>query len=433
MANFGIVLPMDKTFTPTHAKGTVTIPGSKSQTIRALLIAALSGEQSTIINALDSHDTQSCMNLCTQIGAKLTWNADHTSLFCDASNVKNICDDITLDCGNSGTTLYLATGMLASLPRKFTFSGDEQLQRRPVGPLLDALETLGAQVERMNGNYPPFSIQGPLAGGACTIECPTSQYLSGLLLACSLAKGDCEITVPLLYEKPYVSLTLQWLDEQKIRYEISPDFQKAKVYGNQHFKGFSAMVTGDFSSASFFFCMAAIGKTTISVRGLNQDDVQGDKKILDILETMGCSVVWEGKQVTVTGPKALKGGIFDLNAMPDTLPILSVTACFAEEDVSLVNVPQARIKETDRIAVMHEELEKIGAVIDEHEDGMTIHAGHPLTGGTVCGHDDHRVIMALAVASIAASGPINLLGVDAAAITFPTFFDLFDSITGDTI
>jgi 3-phosphoshikimate 1-carboxyvinyltransferase len=424
---------MDKTFTQTHAKGSITIPGSKSQTIRALLIATLSGEQSTIINALDSQDTQSCMNLCTQIGAKLIWNADHTTLSCDASQVGSATEDITLDCGNSGTTLYLATGMLASLPRKITFNGDEQLQRRPVGPLLKALEDLGAKVERLHGNYPPFSIKGPILGGSCSIECPTSQYLSGLLLACSLAKGDCDITVPLLYEKPYVSLTLQWLNEQKIRYEITPDFQKAKVFANQRFKGFQSMVTGDFSSASFFFCMAAIGKTKISVQGLNQDDVQGDKQILEVLKTMGCSVLWEGTTVTVQGPEVLKGGTFDLNAMPDTLPILAVTACFAQEDVSLVNVPQARIKETDRIAVMHEELEKLGAVIDEQDDGMTIHTGHPLTGGTVCGHDDHRVIMALAAASIAIPGKIQLLGIDAAAITFPAFFDLFDSITGDTL
>jgi 3-phosphoshikimate 1-carboxyvinyltransferase len=321
--------------------------------------------------------------------------------------------------------------MLASLPNTWTFTGDEQLQKRPIGPLLDALEALGATIERKNGNYPPFSIKGPLKGGICTIDCPTSQYLSGLLLSCSLAKGDCDITVPLLYEKPYVALTLQWLNEQNIRYDISQDFQKAKVYGNQAFKGFDTMVTGDFSSASFFFCLAAIGNSEVAVSGLNREDVQGDKKILDILEAMGCAVTWEGKTVRVRGPKVLKGGTFDLNTMPDALPVLAVTACFAQEDVSLVNVPQARIKETDRIAVMHEELERLGAVIEEQEDGMTIKSGHPLSGGTVYGHDDHRVIMALAVASTAIQQQVKLIGIEAASVTFPTFFDLFDSITGD--
>ncbi|WP_320129469.1 3-phosphoshikimate 1-carboxyvinyltransferase [uncultured Sphaerochaeta sp.] len=424
---------MDKTFVPTPVGGTITIPGSKSQTIRALLIATLSGETSIIHNALDSQDTQSCMDLCTQLGAVLTWNDNHDTLNCNATKIKNLKGSHTLDCGNSGTTLYLATGMLASLPGIFTFTGDGQLQKRPIGPLLDALEALGATIVRKNGTFPPFSIEGPLRGGSCSIECPTSQYLSGLLLACCLSKGDCNINVPLLYEKPYVNLTLQWMNEQNLYYEISADLQKAKTFGNQHFKGFEAMVTGDFSSASFFFCMAAIGKTKISVKGLNAQDVQGDKKILDILSQMGCTVTWEDTTVTLEGPQQLKGGTFDLNSMPDTLPILAVTACFAQEDVHLVNVPQARIKETDRIAVMHEELARLGAQIEEQEDGMTIKAGHPLHGGTVYGHDDHRVIMALSAASIALKDRLHLIGIDAASITFPSFFNLFDSIRGDVL
>jgi 3-phosphoshikimate 1-carboxyvinyltransferase len=421
---------MDKILNATNAGGTITIPGSKSQTIRALLIATFSREISTISNALDSQDTRSCMHLCSQIGARLSWNDDHTVLHCDATAVGTSGRSLELDCGNSGTTLYLAAGLLASSDTGHTLTGDSQLQRRPVGPLLQALETLGATVIRKNGEFPPFFVKGPLRGGQVSISCPTSQYLSSLLLACPLAAADTVIDIPLLYERPYVDMTLRWLEEQQIACTIDQEYKRAWIGGNQQYHGLKALVPGDFSSASFFFCMAAIGKTTISVGGLDRNDSQGDKQILEVLETMGCTVQWDGNTVTVSGPRHLAGGTFDLNAMPDTLPILAATACFAEEDVSLVNVAQARIKETDRIAVMHEELGKLGAVIVEQEDGMTIKAGHKLVGTTVCGHDDHRVIMALAAASIAIEPGIRIAGTDAAAITFPTFFDLFDSITG---
>ena len=428
---FAIVCPMDRSFKPVNACGNVLIPGSKSQTIRALLIATLSGGKSIIENALDSQDTVSCIDLCRQLGAEIHFNEGHTTLFCDASHVFDSKEEITVDCGNSGTTLTLAAGMVPSLARKITFTGDNQLQNRPVGALLQALEDLGAKVERHNGEYPPFSIQGPLKGGTCTISCPTSQYLSALLLGSPLSLADTEIHVPLLYEKPYVALTLGWMEMQGINYEISPNFQHAKIKGNQHYHPITTLVTGDFSSASFFFCMAAISKSTITVDGLDFNDVQGDKKILDILQEMGCTIVWNGNSVSVTGNDSLHGGSFDLNEIPDTLPALAVTACFASDDVHLTNVPQARIKETDRIAVMNKELTALGASIEESPDGMTIKAGHPLHGGIVHGHDDHRVIMALSMISCAISDTMTIQGIDAAGVTFPSFFPLFDSITGE--
>ncbi|MFA6688941.1 MAG: 3-phosphoshikimate 1-carboxyvinyltransferase [Sphaerochaetaceae bacterium] len=423
---------MDRTLVPTTVQGTIRIPASKSQTIRALLIATLADGISTIRNPLDSQDTGSCVTVCELLGASIDWNKADDIITLDSRHVvRGGGPLVTVDCGNSGTTLYLAAGMTAALGRTVRFTGDVQLCNRPIGPLLDSLSELGATVEyEGRQGYPPFTIAGPLRGGRTTIECETSQYLSGLLLACSIASGDSHIEVPLLHEKPYVGITLSWLDKQGIRYRNSEDLQHFDVPGGQEYKPFDELITGDFSSASFFFCAAAICGTTVTVEGLDQQDPQGDKRILDILDRMGCTVRWHGKSVSVTGPAdgRLSGGTFDLNSMPDALPILAVTACFADSQVRIVNVPQARIKETDRIAVMHTNLATLGAIISEQPDGLTIEGGHGLAGGSVDGFDDHRIIMAMAIASLRCASPLMIRGIEAAAVTFPTFFSLLESL-----
>ncbi len=428
---------MDITLKPTPVGGTITIPASKSQTIRALLLATFANGTSIIHNPLDSQDTRSCMLACKAFGAELTPLPTQTDTGVHALRVLGFGLPIrpaTIDCGNSGTTLYLAAGMAANSPHTITFTGDDQLRKRPIGNLLTSLADLGATITGTQGGvralYPPFSIQGPLIGGKTSITCHTSQHLSALLLGAPLAKCDSDIEVPLLNEKPYVHITLAWLRAQGINYTHNEDLSHFTIPGGQSFKPFEAMVNGDFSSAAFFFCAAAISGGTITVQGLDRNDPQGDKEILPILEAMGCTICWQGNAVTVTGPcmGSLKGGDFDLNAMPDALPILAVTACFAKGTTKLGNVPQARIKETDRIAVMHQNLTALGAKVEELPDALVIHGTGTLKGGECDGFDDHRIIMAIAVASLACSDSITIHGIDAVDVTFPTFFQLLDSI-----
>lgn len=476
----------------------IRIPGSKSQTIRALLIAAFSPGTTAIRSPLDSGDTRSCLEACRSFGAsiseeagiwKVTGIMDHRM-----TQEENI--PLLVDVGNSGTTLYLGLGLAAALGRPLIFTGDEQIRKRPVVNLTRALEDLGAfcsfsldEIQDIYGDTyaigsgdlkkiaelepaltsgaAPCLIHGPLTGGETSIECPTSQYLSSLLLAAPLAEDTSSIHVPLLHERPYAEMTLRWLDDQGIKYSCSDDFSEFTVEGGQAYHSFDAAVSGDFSSASFFFCAAAITGSSMVFSGLDPHDPQGDKAVLQLLESMGCSVSWEyagadgeeapqddaagggnsggtglvggandaasaaGEQLlTVSGP--VKGELqpldADLNAIPDALPILAMTACFARGTSYLRNVPQARIKETDRIAVMRRELEKLGAEMEELEDGLIIHGKGFLDGGQVEGHGDHRVIMSLAVAGLAARGEIEIQGTDAAAITFPTFFTLLDEI-----
>lgn len=416
-----------KTMKPSAISGEISIPASKSQTIRALLIAAFSKEKSVIRNPLVSSDTLSCVNAIRALGASVEFNEDSSVCYVDASALE-CSKDVTIDAGNSGTTEYLLLGLAASLGGRITITGDEQLRSRPAGPLAKALEDLGAEVKADCGK-PPVSIKGPLRGGSTVIECKTSQYLSSLLLASPLASSDCRIDCSLLYEKPYVELTLGWLREQGIEFTISDDLEHASVKGGQRYRGFDKLITGDFSSASFFAAAAAITGCTLTISGLDRYDKQGDKAILDILQAMGAGIEWKsGSSVTVKGPERLKGGEFDLNAIPDTLPILAVTGAFAHGDVHLTNAPQARIKETDRIRTMVENLRALGADVEEEEDGMLIHGKGRLDGGEAKGFGDHRIIMALAIGALKAEKGITIDDTDAVSVTFPTFFSLYDRI-----
>lgn len=412
---------------PAKPCGKIEIPASKSQTIRAFLLACFAKGKSIIRHPLLSSDTISCIDAVKALGAKVEFSKDGSICYVD-STVLNLREEgITIDAGNSGTTEYLLLGLAASLGIPVTITGDKQLLSRPVGPLSAALSDLGATINESDG-LPPVTIKGPLKGGCTVIECRTSQYLSSLLLAAPLAEGDTQIDCPLLYEKPYVRMTLEWLDKEGIVYEISDDLEHAKIKGNQKYRPFDEYIAGDFSSASFFFAMAAISKSSVTVKGLNRNDPQGDKEILTVLEKMGCLVEWNGNEVTVTGPEKLTGGEFDLNSMPDTLPILSIVAAFATEDVHLTNVPQARIKETDRISTMCSNLKLLGANVEEEDDGILIHGKGSLRGGSASGYGDHRIIMALASAASGTDESVYIDDIKAASVTFPTFFKLYESI-----
>ena len=406
--------------------GKIIIPSSKSQTIRALLISVFSRGVSYIKHPLISDDTESCINAVKAMGADVSI-LENGDITVDATYAFSDMDELSIDAGNSGTTEYLSLPMLSSLGIQVNIDGDEMLRKRPLKPLLDALESLGAETESTNG-FPPASIRGPLDGGECTIECKTSQYLSGLLLGAPLAIGDCHIKCSVLFEKPYVKMTLKWLDDQGIKYRISDDLEEVWVKGGQSYKPLDTYIEGDFSSASFFFVAAAIHGTEVTVEGLDKNSTQGDKEILNILEKMGCSIKWNGMAVTVKGPEKLKGGVFDLNAIPDTLPALSVAAAFAEGDTILGNVEQARIKETDRIKVMRENLNELGVEAEERRDALVVHGNGSVKGGKAKGYGDHRVIMALAILGTRTEEKTEIDDVSAASVTFPTFFDLLENL-----
>lgn len=415
---------MNKTLRRRAKSATIKIVSSKSHTIRALLIAAFASGESIIHNPLESEDTTACIAVCRALGATISYTNNSIKVV----GAKELPPKVDVDCQNSGTTLYLAAGLAATTASEVTLRGDEQLNARPLRELLDALTALGARVTSERYGYPPFTIRGPLLGGKTSIECHSSQFLSALLLATPLAQGSTTLEIPLLNERPYVEMTCAWLDEQKVTYAASPTLDHFFIKGGESYTPFEATIGGDYSSAAFFFCAAAISGTSIKVEGLQRNDSQGDKELLTILEEMGCKVEWDDEGVTVTGGK-LAGGNWDLNAIPDTLPILAVTAAFAHTESRLYNVPQARIKETDRIATMVANLRALGGDVEEGGDYLIIRGKGHLKGGNVKGFGDHRIIMAMAIASLGTQEPVTIDSVDAVAVTFPTFFTLFNQIS----
>jgi 3-phosphoshikimate 1-carboxyvinyltransferase len=426
------------------------------------LIASLAGGDSEIIAPLDSLDTRSCADACRAFGAVVTErrtrdiqcpnlpDKDDTRLAAYTVHGNNgfkggDCRH-SIDVGNSGTTLYLALAAAGLGSEPFEFTGDEQIQRRSAAPLLEALAGLGMRAVSVNGNgCAPIVIQGPWKGGRVTLPCPTSQYLSAILLAAPLAPAGAvtEIAVPLLNERPYIEMTLSYLDAQGIPWKAESDFSRFVIPGGAAWKPFARPVPGDFSSAAFPACAAAISGGAVTILGLDPNALQGDKFFLEILAGMGCTVNWEqipGKadatnkvaapeyRLTVSRSGPLRGGSFDLNATPDLLPAAAVTAAFAEGDTALVNVAHARIKETDRIAVMATELAKLGVRSTERPDGLIVHGGGAAeSGGVINGHGDHRIVMAFAAAALGAKAPIVIDSAESAAVTYPGFLELLQA------
>ncbi|MBW7989571.1 MAG: 3-phosphoshikimate 1-carboxyvinyltransferase [Planctomycetes bacterium] len=408
-------------------KGTVLIPGSKSHTIRAVAVASLAAGESLIHNPLDSSDTQAAVACYRALGAEI--NTSDPRLWKVIGTGGKIHTPLKIiDVGNSGTTLRIAMGSasLARAGQTISFTGDEQIQTRPVGPLIDALGELGAKCTSLKNNGKvPVEITGKLTGGKTAIAAATSQYLSSLLLCAPLASKDTEIDVTLLNEPGYVQMTLDWLDKQQIEYD-NQQMRTFKIKGNQSYKAFDATIPADFSSATFFLCAAAISAEQVTLLGLDFTDSQPDKAVVDYLKAMGADISIGPNSVTVKAA-TLKGAELDMNKTPDALPAMAVTAAFAKGSTKLLNVPQARSKETDRIKCMAEELKKMDIDVEELPDGLIIGSSQPKPA-ELHGWADHRIVMALSLAGMNMDAQCSIDTAEAISVTFPGYVELMKGL-----
>jgi 3-phosphoshikimate 1-carboxyvinyltransferase len=291
------------------------------------------------------------------------------------------------------------------------------------------MKDLGGDAFSTRGNdMAPVVVRGRLKGGRTELDAFTSQYLSSLLIHAPLLEQDTEIIVTRLNERPYAEMTTWWLDSQGIEY-VNEDFKRIKIKGRQGYRAFNTEIPGDFSSATFFMVLAAVSGEEFVFKNLDMTDPQGDKMVLRYLEEMGAAVTCREDGIVIRG-NGLKGIEIDMNSTPDALPAMAVAGCFAQGETRLVNVPQARVKETDRIHVMCTELAKMGADIEELPDGLIIRESR-LKGCRVTGHGDHRVVMALTVAGLNAEGETTVETAEAVDVTFPEFPEMISQCGGD--
>lgn len=410
---------------PSEITGRVAVPGSKSHTIRAVAAALAAGGESIVHAPLISADTISTLNAAERLGAKVVRGEDCWRITGTGGDF-NVIDD-KLDMGNSGTGLRILSAIAATGKHPVTFDGDDSLRGRLMKPLLDAMAQLGV---KYSAEKCPLTISGPLHGGKVSIEAPSSQFLTALLFALPMAEEDSEITVTLLHEAPYVGITLKWLKMCGIEFEGSSDYMHFVIPGGQRFRPFETVIPADFSTAAFPLVAATIaGKESVEIANLDFDDVQGDKAVFDLMTTLGADIQRSPGHCLVK-PAEICGADLDLNATPDALPILAVAGACSSGVTRLLNVPQARLKESDRISCMTCELRKMGAEVEELDDGMVIHGGK-LHGAELESYGDHRIAMALAVAALTASTPSVIKDAECAAVTYPGFVEDFRRMGAD--
>ncbi|MBC8103139.1 MAG: 3-phosphoshikimate 1-carboxyvinyltransferase [Cytophagales bacterium] len=413
--------------------GWVRVPGSKSITNRALVLASLADGSTILRNALFADDTHRMMDCLRGLGA--TIEADEAAETITVVGRGTIpASRATLFVGNSGTTARFITPVAALGHGIFTVDGVARMRERPMGDLVRALRQLGVEAESLGANgCPPLRINARgLRGGACRVRSDTSsQFLSGLLLASPRADGEKTIISldgPIL-SAPYIAITTTMMHQFGAVVEVSDDEREYLVPGRQQYQPLGAYaVEPDASAASYFFAAAAITGGHVRVTGIGKTAMQGDAAFADVLEAMGCVVTRAADFLEVRGTGELRGIAVDMNAISDTVMTLAALAPFATSPTVIENVAHIRHKETDRLTAVAAELSRLGVRVDERADGLTIYPAPRITPATVQTYDDHRMAMAFALVGLRAPGVV-IADPKCVAKTFPDYFGRLSALT----
>ena len=401
----------------------ITPPGSKSLTNRALMIAAMTTGRSTLSGALDSDDTIAMLDSLQRLGVNASHDAATATMTVDGvgGNFPNKTAELFI--GNSGTSIRFLTAMLGFAGGSYKLDGIERMHKRPIGPLVNAIQSLGGGITALSpNNCPPVQIDGQaIVGGQVTLSGSlSSQYLSGLLMASPLAKESVTLQIegPLI-SKPYVKMTCEVMKSFGVQVEADEAANRFVIPAGQRYVATDYAIEPDASAASYFWAVPAIvgGKATIN--GLTENALQGDVGFVRCLEKMGCEVEFGNDYISVLGP-AKHGIEIDMADVSDTVQTLSAVALFVDGPTTVTNVAHNRVKETDRIGNLAIELRKFGVKVDEHHDGLTIHPA-PLNPATIETYDDHRMAMSLSLVGLKQPG-VKILNPDCVSKTYPNFF-----------
>lgn len=403
--------------------GIINSSPSKSHSIRAILFASLANGVSRVSNYLDSPDINAMLSAVQKLGVKINKQKDYIDITGINLNPK-IPNDI-IDSGNSGQVLRFIGAIVGLINGYTVITGDESIRtNRPVQPLIDGLNQLGVFCESTkNDGYAPIIIKGPIKNNKLIIDGQDSQPVSGLIILSAFSKNDfTDIKVNNAGELPWVNLTLGWLDKFHIKYENN-NFQEYKVFGNNKLNSFDYIVPGDFSSVLYPVIAAIITNSNIIIENLDRNDLQGDKKVIDILIQIGANIEYQNNSLKVSkNSKKLSGINIDVNDFIDAVPILAVLGCFLEGKTVLSNAAIARKKESDRLSTITQELSKMGAIIEETPDSLIIKKSKLKNANNLESHHDHRIAMALAIAALNTEGVSCINNVSCVAKSYKNFF-----------
>ena len=376
-------------------RGIIDCPSNKSYTHRGIFLASLAGNNSKVENVLLSADTKATIEACEKFGAIIEVE-DSAVIVKESIKIGSKVSEINTE--NSGTTIRIAIGIASLFSEEITLTGDESIQKRPMQPLLDALSSIGAECNSTDGK-PPVKIKGSIAGGDVTIPGNlSSQFISSLLITAPLTKNGINLTIQGdLVSKPYLDATIRTMREFGVsvqtlipykKYNISP-----QIYKNTTFK-----VPIDFSSLALLLSSIVLSGEDVTIKGSIGNLPQGDEAFIDFLNQLGVLVTINENEIKIKSPEKLKGGRFDLRNSPDLLPPLAILSLVSSDPIEIVNVKHARLKETDRIAILARELPKIGIKVEEKEDGLILESSGNLIGAKLDSENDHRLFMAFCIA-----------------------------------
>ena len=375
--------------------GEVNCPSNKSYTHRGIFLASLAGNNSKVENILLSADTKATIEACRKFGAII--EVDNSTLVVKES-IKIGTKVPEINTENSGTTIRIAIGIASLFSEKITLTGDSSIQKRPMQPLLDALSSIGAKCNSKDGN-PPVTIEGSVSGGEIKIPGNlSSQFISSLLISAPLTQKGINLSIEGdLVSKPYLDATIATMRKFGVTVQTLIPYKKYNI-SPQIYKNTTFTVPIDFSSLALLLSFTVLNGNNVIIKGSIGNLPQGDEAFIDFLEQLGVSVIISNDEIKVKSPDKLKGGVFDLRNSPDLLPPLAILSLISSEPIEIVNVKHARLKETDRIAILSRELPKIGINVEEKEDGLILESSGNLRSAELNSENDHRLFMAFCIA-----------------------------------
>ena len=400
-------------------KGQIVCPANKSYTHRAIFLAALSDGKSIVKKILRSNDTIATINACRGFGIEVEEMENNVTI---KNTIDSTVQNSMINAENSGTTIRIAIAIAALSGGNTRLTGDDSLRKRPMQPILDALETMGVETESEDGK-PPINIKGKIQGKEISIKGDiSSQFISALLIIAPRLPDGLTVNIEgELVSKPYVDLTIAIMKKFGVEVKIEEEYKRYNV-SHQIYKPTTFSIPSDFSNLALLLAANVLLDDGLNIEISLGDMPQGDEAIVDILEKLGVNVRLEEEMITTESPELLNGGKFDLSNTPDLLPAIAILALKSEKPIEMFNVKHARYKETDRIAILSRELKKIGLDVEEKEDGMIVKKSGELHAAELNSENDHRMFMAFSIVGMFI-GDCTVSDPDAVKVSYPEFIE----------